>query len=197
MSNAQTVIDAAIKNRNLLFKLAHKYTAGLPDSANWAKVVVNDATEKASRTWNPEGGFSAKRFLAMQVFQHAMKVKNSKHMVNRASAEPASVESDWMPGDVVPRGFPDPERVLLARERCRLVNQALDALASSAITTGDGEVKVCKASRRAAVVFELVKFDGFTTKQAGEILGVSQPTAHRALALAIDAITRHVEAQTA
>ena len=187
-TNAQTIINTAIQNRRLLYKLAAKYTANLPGGALLAKEVVNDATEKASRTWQPEAGTSAKRWLVKQVFQHAMKFSSSKHMVNRAGLEPCEIkESDWQSGDVVPRGFADPERIFLARERCRLVNEALEALATTS----------CKASRRAAAVFELVKFDGLTTAQAGSVLGISQPTASRALAVAVGAITRHVEIQTA
>lgn len=198
MTNAQTVINTAIANRRLLFKVAHKYCEGLPGAALAAKDCVNDATEKASRTWNPDAGVSAKRFLAMQVFQHAMKLQKSKHNVNRASVEPHDInESEWRAGDVVPRGFANPEQIYLARERCRLVNEALEKLATATVENCYGEVKPCKASRRAAVVFELVKFDGFTTAAAGEILGVSQPSAHRALTLAVDAVQRYVANQTA
>ena len=196
--NARIIIESAIKNRALLFKVALKHCEGLPGAALLAKDCVNDAVEKASRTWSPEGGVSAKRFLAMQVFQHAMKQRASKHNTMRASVEPCDIkESDWRAGDVVPRGFATPEQVYLSRERMRLVNEALEKLATHTVTTRDGEVKPCKASRRAAVVFELVKFDGMTTAAAGEVLGVSQPSAHRALTLALDAVTRYVAHQTA
>ena len=38
MTNAQTIIDTAIANRRLLYKVAHKYCEGLPGAALAAKL---------------------------------------------------------------------------------------------------------------------------------------------------------------
>ena len=93
----------------------------------------------------------------------------------------AATESKWQASDVTPRPFTGPERAFLNKERRELVRAAL----------------ALHCTAREVAVWEACKLDGLTTTAAANLLGVSQPTAHRALATASDKVGTYVARMSA
>ena len=182
MTDLQTIIADSFKNdfRRLYFN-AYSVTRSLPEGADAARDIVTDAYVQAMKSYTPQAGATLYtwlyRVVANRSLNHIKAHKNSRRSVNA----PAVVESKWQASDVTPRPFTGPERAFLNKERRELVKAALADL--------------CTA--REVAVWEACKLDGLTTTAAADLLGVSQPTAHRALATATEKVGTYVARMSA
>jgi len=75
------------------------------------------------------GGFKGDSSLYTYLYQvtknNALDHVRSHRVAKRSSAAPADCESKWGPADIVPRSFPNPLQVLLAKERMQRTRKAL------------------------------------------------------------------------
>ena len=182
-------------NRQLYFT-AYKVVRNFPEPADAARDIVSGAFCKALKgEWRGDSSlytflFSCVKNAALdhiRLHEQALRIRGSKGenvapcADNSDGISGRTAESRWLPSDVTPTGFPGPLQALLRKERRRLVMQGLDIL--------------CTDRERA--VWEMCKLDGLTTTAAGEQIGVSQPTAHRALNSAMLKIREYCIEQTA
>jgi RNA polymerase sigma factor (sigma-70 family) len=186
-NDLQAIIADSYKNdfRRLYF-CAYQVCRNLPDAADSARDMVNDAYIKALRgDWRGDSTLYTFLFSCTRngALDYIRRHENSRRLRSRSATGPEAVphtESRWQASDVTPRPFACPERSYLSKERRELVKAAL--------------AQFC--TPREAAVWELCKLDGMTTTDAAEVAGVSQPTAHRALAAATSKISAHIDAMT-
>ena len=189
MTDLQTIIADTYKNdfRRLYFA-AYKVVRNLPEPADVARDIVNDAFVKAcAGACRFENGASLYTFLYSTVGNAAIDTirrhENSKRTRSRSAevCTVAATESRWQASDVTPRPFTGPERAFMNKERRELVRAAL----------------ALHCTAREVAVWEACKLDGLTTTAAADLLGVSQPTAYRALATATEKVGTYVAKMSA
>ena len=183
-------------NARKLYFCAYSVVRNFPEPADAARDIVAESFCKALRgEWRGDSSlytflFSCTRNLALDYIrrhENAKRIRCSRGGNVGPVADvadgmtPRTAESRWQPSDVTPRPYVGPERAYMIKERRQLVRFALDNL--------------CTA--REATVWELCKLDGQTTTAAADVIGVSQPTAYRALSLANNKIADHITAMTA
>ena len=170
-----------------LYFAAYKIVRNCAEPADTARDLVVDAFVKALDKRSEFRGESSLYTVLYRVVCHAALDHIKAHAQARRSGQavsadhagsevqPVAAESTWLPSDVTPRGFGNPEQAYLRKERAELVNEALDLLNDR--------------QRRA---WELVRLEGHSSVKAASILGVSQPTAYRALSAADAAVNSHL-----
>ena len=184
------------ENHRKLYFCAYSVVRNFPEPADAARDMVSAAFCKALRgDWRGDSSlytflYTVTRNLALDHIrrhENALRIRCSKggNVAPVADATEGvsgrTAESRWLPSDVTPRAYLSPEQVYFRKERIRLVREALATLCSP----------------REQAVWELCKLDGHTTTSAADLVGVSQPTAHRALASASTKVASFVEAQCA
>ena len=187
MTNPTTDLHNLISNsyksdyRKLYFT-AYAILKNTNEGADAASDAVTDAYCQALQgKFDADKGATLYTWLFRVVTNGALNHLKSHAVSRRSSAQVTDVpESTWQASDVVPRAFVGPERAYLNKENRALINAAL-----------------LTCSGREVLAFELCKFDGMTTTAAAEVMGVSQPTAHRALNSAQAIIRNHVAKMTA
>lgn len=174
-----------------LYFAAYKIVRNCAEPADTARDMVVDAFVKALDKRSEFRGDSSLYTFLYRVVCHAALDHIKAHAQSKRSDEavasdhagsevqPIAAESTWVPSDVTPRGFGNPEQAFLRKERAELISEALDRLNDR--------------QRRA---WELVRLEGHNSVKAAAILGVSQPTAYRALSAADTAVNTHVHAMT-
>ena len=182
------------ENHRKLYFCAYAVVRNFPEPADAARDMMAQAFCKAlDGSWRGESSlytflYTCTRNLALDHIrrhEQALRIRGSKGENIAPCADStdgpngSTAESRWQPSDVTPRPFPSPEGVFLRKETRGLINEAL-----------------AMCSGREQAVFELCKFDGMSTVVAADTLGVSQPTAHRALAAATAKVAAHVQAMT-
>ena len=183
------------ESQRKLYFCAYSVVRNFPEPADAARDIVADAFVKAARgEWRDEGAslytflYSCTRNGALDHIrrhEQARRIRGSKGeniapcADNTDGPNGSTAESNWQPSDVTPRPFPSPESVYMRKERAGLIRDAL-----------------AQCSGREQAVFELCRFDGLSTVAAADLLGVSQPTAYRALAAATASVQAHVEFMT-
>ena len=190
MTDLKATIATTYKNdfRRLYF-CAYKVVRNLPDASEVARDIVNDAFVKAcAGAFTGANGASLYTFLYSTVGNASIDTirrhENSRRVRSRLASSPSAVErteSMWQASDVTPRPFTGPERAFLNKERRELVRAAL----------------ALHCTAREVAVWEACKLDGLTTTAAADLLGVSQPTAHRALAGATEKVGTYVASMSA
>ena len=136
MTDLQTIIADTYKNdfRRLYFA-AYKVVRNLPEPADVARDIVNDAFVKAcAGACRFENGASLYTFLYAAVGNAAIDTirrhENSKRTRSRSAevCTVAATESKWQASDVTPRGFICPERAYFAKERMESTAAKLAAM---------------------------------------------------------------------
>ena len=137
MTDLQTIIADTYKNdfRRLYFA-AYKVVRNLPEPADVARDIVNDAFVKAcAGACRFENGASLYTFLYSTVGNAAIDTirrhENSRRVRSRLASSPSAVErteSKWQASDVTPRGFICPERAYFAKERMESTAAKLAAM---------------------------------------------------------------------
>ena len=136
MTDLQTIIADTYKNdfRRLYFA-AYKVVRNLPEPADVARDIVNDAFVKAcAGACRFENGASLYTFLYSTVGNAAIDTirrhENSKRTRSRSAevCTVAATESKWQASDVTPRGFICPERAYFAKERMESTAAKLAAM---------------------------------------------------------------------
>lgn len=157
------------------FAILQKST--IPAPADVAADVVSEVYTKLIKNAPELSGASLYTYATRAVVNttyNRLDAAGAKHRALAPVEEHA--ESTWGAADIVPRSFPNPERVYLWRERARLLNEALDL----------------KVSDKDRAVFEAVKFDGMTQQQAADLFNLSQATAYRRLTTAVNAVSSYL-----
>ena len=190
-------IEAAYKeNYRKLYFAAYQIVRNFPEPSDAARDIVSNAFMKALKgAYRGDNGASLYTFLyavtrngALEYIarhEQAKRIRGSNGenvapcVDNTEGPNGGTTESRWLPSDITPRPFGCPERTFLNKEGRELVREALT------LCTG-----------REQAVFELCRFDGLTTSSAADLLNVSQPTAHRALASATMTVTSYVADMT-
>ena len=197
LTNAQQAeITSTFKaHQRQLYFAAYKVCRDFPEPADAARDIVADAFVKACRgSWGEQSSLYTWLFRAVinGALDHIRRHEQVKRIrgakgenvapcadTTGEGANGATAESSWVPSDVTPKGDIGPERHFFRKERRRLVNEAL-----------------AMCSPREQAVWECCRFDGLSTVGAADVLGLTQPTAYRALSSATDKVRAHVAAMT-
>lgn len=174
-----------------LYFAAYKVVRDCAEPASTARDIVADAFTKA---WANRSDFRGESGLYTFLFKctvngaldhikaHAQAKRSHKAPSDDAASglQAVAAESTWLPSDVTPRGFGNPEQAFLRKERAALVAAAL-----------------ARCAPREVEAFNLIRVEGHSSVQAAKLMGMSQPTCYRALKAADGAVSSHLRAMTA
>mgnify|MGYP003143639362 FL=1 len=191
LSTEQAFTRVFESHHRRLYFAAYKVVRDCAEPASTARDIVADAFTKA---WAGREDFRAESGLYTFLFRctvngaldHIKAYAQAKRSHKAPSDDAASglqavaAESTWLPSDVTPRGFGNPEQAFLRKERAALVADALATLPA-----------------RERDAWQLVRVDGLSSVKAAAAMGMSQPTCYRAVKAADAAVKSHLSAMCA